>query len=77
MVTKQKNMLIFPLLDIFWCVRSSSEACSPNSKEPLFGHHYFYPPHLSPPPPLHPYLARGEEAVMHFNNSAEGKGMLK
>ena len=68
MVTKQKNMLIFPLLDIFWCVRSSSEACSPNSKEPLFGHL---------PPPLHPYLARGEEAVMHFNNSAEGKGMLK
>ena len=76
MVTKQKNiMLIFPLLDIFWCVPSSSEACSPNSKEPLFGHHCFYPPNLSPP--LHPYLARGEEVVNAFQRFCRRQGDAK
>ena len=44
MVTKQKNiMLVFPLLDIFGCVSNLSEACSTNSKKPLFTHHCVYP----------------------------------
>ena len=63
MVTKQKEtMLVFPLLDMFGCISNLSEACSTNSKKPLFGHYYFYPPH----PPFPAHLARGENVVNAF-----------
>ena len=68
MVAKQKNiMLVFPLLGIFWCVSSSSEACSANSKEPLFGYHCFYLPHL----------ARGEQVVNAFQRFCRRQGDAK
>ena len=48
MITKQKGiMLVFPLLDTFWCIYSSSETCSTYSKESLSGHHCFYLPSTS------------------------------
>ena len=43
MVPKQKIiMLVFPLIDNFWCIYSLSETCSTYSKESLSGHHCFY-----------------------------------
>ena len=71
MVTKQKNIiLVFPLLDIFWCVSSSFEACFTNSKDPLFGHHCFYPP-------AHPHLPRRDEVINAFQRFCRRQGDAK